>query len=445
MQSTFDQGLQGPVHSGRRRFGRLVGGSAFVRGAGVLFSAQILSRLARLGTTLAVARLLAPEHFGVVAIAMATHEMALVIARFATSPALVRCEQDQLSASCRAAWTLNWSIGIGLFVAQALAAIPIALLYRSPEVAAPIMVLALTYLLLPLGAVHQGLTLRRGDMKSVADAEVRQAVCDATLSIALALCGFGLWSLILPKLLVVPLWIRVHRRASPWRPSGFSLEGAGDLARFGGGVVGVELLNTLRHNIDYLLVGLALGVEALGLYFFAFNAGLGITRGLLTALNSALLPSLCRGEPAGMNRRFLEGGALTLGIVTCWVALQTGFASLYVPIVFGDRWVTDGALPVLVLIALCGIPMAIIESCAQYLRARGLAARDLRWNGLYSIGFTLAVVAGLPWGVVGVASAVLLVNVINLPLYLHFNIAPVLSRQGTDRPDEKTENPRSLP
>ena len=420
--------------------------AAFLRGASWLFSAQLVARVARLGTTLVVARLLVPEQFGVVAVAMTVHELAMVVARFATVPALVRCEEAELDVALRSAWTLNWLLGAALFALQCAIAVPVARAYGSPEIAAPVAVLALSYLLLPLGAVNAALSLRRGDMRPVADAEVRQAVGDMALSVALALAGCGLWSLILPKLAVVPLWIRVHRRASPWRADGFSLAGAGPLARFGAGVVGVEALGVLRHSIDYLLIGLALGVEALGLYFFAFNAGLGITRGLLSALAAALLPDLCRGDRAraAVNARFVRAATLIVGIVGLWVLFQTLFAHLYVPLVFGRHWAEAGAVPLLVLIGLCGVPMALTESGSQYLRAWGFAGRDLAWNAGYSLAFALAVALGLEWGTTGVACAVLAVNLANAPLYLALNVAPVYRRDTdgappTDRRPKPTE------
>ena len=422
---------------------RIGASGAFLRGAGWLFSAQLLARVARLGTTLVVARLLVPEQFGVVAIAMTVYELVMVIARFATTPAIVKVEDDALERSCRAAWALNWTVGVALFLVQCAVAVPVARAYDAPGLAAPIVVLALSYLILPLGAVNAALTLRRGDMRPVADAEVRQALGDMALSVALAVSGFGLWSLILPKLLVVPLWIAVHRRASPWRADRFSLEGAAPLVRFGTGVVGVEALGVLRHSVDYLLIGFALGVEALGLYFFAFNAGLGITRGLVGALTVALLPDLCRGDRAraAVNARFVRGTVLITGIVGLWVVFQVLFAEAYVPLVFGAHWVEAGAVPLLVVIALCGVPAALTESGTQYLRARGEAGRDLAWNGVYSLAFTLAVALGLLWGVEGVAWAVLAVTALNAPLHLVLNVGPVYRRD----PDAPGATPVSLP
>lgn len=412
----------------------------FLIGASWLFSAQIVSRVARLATTLVVARVLSPEHFGIVAIALTVNEFAMVISRFGTSTALIKSDDKSLDHNCRSAWSLNWIIGITLLVLQCFLAYPIATLYSEPGIAAPIMALAAVYLLLPMGAVNQALTARRGDMKTIAKAEVWQAIVDAFLTVSMAFAGFGIWALILPKILVVPIWIYVHHKASPWSDRKFQLKGSSALLNFGICVAGTEILTVIRHSIDYILIGLFLGIEALGIYFFAFNAGLGITKSLLTAMCNALLPTLCRvSHDKDVQRRdFMRAVSLIMLLISTWVALQVALASWYVPLIFGAKWVDNGALPILVIICLCGIPLALTETCSQYMRARGVPNRDFYWNIAYTLVFAASVCIGIQWGITGVAYAILGASLINMPIYYHMNVKPILRATGS------TEAPSSF-
>ena len=415
-----------------------------LRGVGWLLIAQLLGRVARLATTLTVARLLAPEHFGVAAIALATHELAGVIARFATTPAIVRCAEDSLEAHCRAADVLNRRIGIALFVGQCLVAVPIATRYGEAELVGTIATLSLVYLLLPFGAVHFARTFRRQDLRTVAKAEVLQAVVDTVLTVAFAVAGAGVWALVVPKVLVVFPWIAMHRRASPWTSGTASSDvSPRDLLGFGGRVMGVEVLGILRHNLDYLIVGATLGVQALGVYFFAFNAGLGIARGLTAALNGALFPNLCEGDraPAAVNARFRDGLGLSALVLVPWVTLQIWAAPHYVPLVFGERWVALGAVPVLQLICVAALPIAFVEAGAQYLRARGMPERDLRWHLPFTLAFGVAVAVGAGGGLEAVALAVLGAHLLNLPLYYIFNILPA----SRERSREPVPSPEKAP
>ena len=403
-----------------------------------LFAAQLLSRISRLMTTLVVARLLSPEHFGLVAIALATNELANVVARFGSTAALVQCDSKVLQERCKTAWSINWVLGIGLFLIQCGVAIPVAHWYDSPELVMPIVVLALSYLLLPLAQVNVALTLRRNDMRSVAKAEVLQSIADMLLTVTLAFAGFGLWALILPKVVVIPIWIYIHKTVSPWKPTGFSLFNYKPLLAFSYRVMGVEVLNVVRHNIDYILIGAFLGIEALGIYFFAFNAGLGITKGVITALSNALYPNLCEQQRSldAINSRFRQGLKVIGLVVVAVVALQTSLAEYYVPIVFGTKWVDYGALPILITICLSAVPIAFVEAGSQYLRARGLPQRDLRWHLPFTVVFTLAILIGAQWGIEQVAIAILIVHLINLPFYYLFNLVPAM-RDHSDIQENK--------
>lgn len=406
-----------------------IAGDSFLRGAGWLGLAQIAGRVCRLLTTLIVARVLAPEHFGLAAIALATNEIAHLIARFGTSSCIIQCKQDLLERYCNNAYYLNWAIGLGLFSIQALSAFPIAAWYDRPDLVLPICVLACTYLLMPLGELHCALNQRNGDMDALARGDIFQAAGDTVLTIILALSGFGVWALILPKVLVVPLWIIPQRRKvkfTPKWPKDWS--SAGTILSFSRRVLGVELLTVFRLNIDVILVGSVLGVQVLGVYFFALNAGLGITRSLLGALTRSLFPNLCQGQGCvdELNRRFVRGLKIILAIIIPWVIFQCITAQWYVPIIFGQKWVDFGAIPLLIIFCAVGIPMACNEACTQYLRARGLPQIDLKWYFPFTLMYLIAIAVGINWGALGVAVSVLLVYVVNVPLYYLCNIRPLL-------------------
>lgn len=407
----------------------------FLRGAGWLGLAQVVGRMCRLLTTLIVARVLAPEHFGLAAIALASNEIAHIVARFGTSACIVQCKEELLERYCHKAYYLNWAIGIGLFVIQAALAYPIAMWYDRPELILPICVLGLTYLLMPLGELHCALNQRNGDMDALAVGDVCQAAGDTVLTIILALTGFGVWALILPKVVVVPLWIIPQRRKVTFKavwPKDWS--GTRTIVSFGRRVLGVELLTVFRLNIDVILVGSFLGIQALGIYFFALNAGLGITRSLLGALNGALFPNLCQnsGNTKELNRRFIRGLKIILAIIVPWVIFQASLANWYVPIVFGQKWVDFGALPILIAFCAVGIPMAFNDAGSQYLRARGLPEVDLKWYLPFTLMYVSAIAVGINWGALGVALSVFAVYAINVPLYYFANIRPLLNEDTSD-------------
>jgi len=417
--------------SGLQRIRDKVASDAFLSGAGWLGMAQVIGRIFRLLTTLIVARLMTPEYFGLAAIALASNEIAHVVARFGTSAYIVQCSPEQLERHKHIANVLNWAIGISLFIIQCLLAWPIATWYGAPELVWPICVLALSYLMMPFGELHGALNQRNNRLDALAKGDIYQAIGDAMLTILLAVTGFGVWALILPKVLVVPLWVIPQRLCAQYHaqwPKHW--DSTRNIIRFGRQVLGVELLTIFRTNIDVLIVGSLLGVHALGVYFFAMNAGLGITRSLLSALSRALYAYLCgnsdhngeQNSATALQHRFKRGLVLTFLIVVPWVFLQASTAHWYVPIVFGTQWVEHGAVPILILFCLAGIPLAFNESASQLIRASGRPGADLRWYVPFTVLYTLALLIGVRWGIMGAAMSVLIVYFINAPIYYWVNV-----------------------
>ena len=125
--------------------------------------------------------------------------------------------------------------------------------------------------------------------------------------IALALTGCGAWSIILPRLVTVPVWVVAVRLQQTWvRNSTAGMIPLAEMLRFALPVIGSEMLTAARVNIDKILVWSILGVEALGIYFFAFNAGIGLSLSLTSALSYSLYPELAKlaAEPRRMLKRF---------------------------------------------------------------------------------------------------------------------------------------------
>jgi len=407
-----------------RKLKNRIASDAFLSGAGWLAIAQVIGRIFRLLTTLVVARLMTPEYFGLAAIALASNELAHVIARFGTSAYVVQANDAQLENTKHIANVLNWAIGLVLFTLQCVAAYPIALWYDAPEAFWLICVLALSYLIMPFGELHAALNQRNNNLDALAKGDIYQAIGDSVLTIIMAVSGMGVWALIIPKVLVVPLWIIPQRRRvsyTPKWPKDWAL--TGKIMSFSRQVLGVELLTIFRTNIDVFIVGTVLGVNALGVYFFAMNAGLGITKSLISALSRALYSYLCGNtDNRSIQQRFHRGLFLTLLIVVPWVALQSFTAQWYVPIIFGSQWVEHGAVPILIIFCLAGIPLLFSESASQFLRASNQTAKDLRWYLPFTVVYTLALFIGVNWGIKGAALAVLTLYIINVPTYYWFNL-----------------------
>ncbi len=385
----------------------------FVQNVGWLTLSMLATRVLRLAITVVVARTFTPLEYGQIALIFTAHEIIGLFMQRCTQVKLIQAPGQQLGALCRTTYTLNWLLGAGLLVAQCLTGFAVATFYDAPELWLPISLLGVSHLLLPTAMVQAALNVRAGKLQLVAKIEVAQTVAEAAGTLLLIAAGMGIWSLVIPKILAPLLWIYGHRAQNSWR---FDKTVAGTswpaILRYSGNLLMVDGLHVVRQNLDYLLIGYFLGIEALGLYFFAFNAGLGIATTFANAINSALLPHLCNADgdssDAGRNHRYRAGILMITIVVGSLVFVQAAAAPFYVPLIFGESWADAGSVPLIVLLCLTALPKTLFEAGSQYLRALDRPTADLKCHVWLTLMLVTAVTASVPFGLWAVALATLI-------------------------------------
>ncbi|ABV37556.1 polysaccharide biosynthesis protein [Shewanella sediminis HAW-EB3] len=423
-----------------------------------LGSAQVLGRIVRLASSIILARLLTPEVFGQVAIILACFELICTPTRRITSAALIKMDDDSLFASLPNANRTNWIAAITAFVAMSLLSWPLAFFNQDSTLIAPMILMATSYLLLPFGMLYAAINLRANNMRRVGRAILWQTITDGILTAILALSGLGIWAIILPKVLVIFVWIAIHRYHNPLfqaqsltKPDQAKPRSAWTITqmlRFGSQVGLSDFSITLRQNIDYLLVGYFLGIEALGIYFFAFNTSLGISLGIIQSYGTALYSHLCDKSNQAwdsmeveLQKRYVHSLKLILKITVPVIALQSILAPIYLPFVYGSHWIEAGALPVFVLLCLSGLVRPIGEATSQLLISIG----ESRLNLSFNLGFTLLLAITISvcsqWGLTAIALGILVIHLIAMPafnLYIHHFI--LSSRKGAKQDQLKGFN-----
>lgn len=401
------------VHALRR-----LRGNIFLRNLSSMGASQIVTRVSRLLTTIVLARSLRPEDYGLAAIVLTVYEIVAIFTRNGINARVVQAAPQDVERVARTAYWLTWIVCGALVLLQAAAAVPVSLLYHAPRIALPVALMGLIYLVTPLCNIQTAFMLREGRLGRIALAGLLQVTADNILTAILALCGLGMWAIVLPKLCVAPIWLVMTRRGHPWRMrGGFTLSGWRDIARFARAVLGVELLTTVQANIDNLIVGYRLGATALGTYYFAFNAGLGISLGLITAFSVAVFPHLCAaaGNPADLAARFLRTRRIVALVTMPLILAQAALAPFYVPLVFGAKW--HGAVPALMLICLSALPRPAASVASQLLKAAGRPDIELRWQFAITLLLVAALFLGTVFGILGVACAVLAVQGVSLSAF----------------------------
>lgn len=392
--------------------------SGLARNVMWMLMAEGSARVTRIAAALALAYALAPAAFGAAALVMTIAEFMRTPTRNGVLQAIIRADEAALGGVIASATRINWVVHAGLAMVQIALAYPLANWMGAPEIALPLIVLSGIFALYPMVFGRVALLHRAGRMKPVAGL---MAACLSLANIAtalLALAGFGIWSVVVPRLLSAALWVMLARRLHP-APAPYSGPAAGwrEIFSYGQAILGAELLKSARSSFDKILVGKLLGMEALGIYAFAFNAGLGLSQSLLKGFADAVFPYLCASGRTGDIRQDARKVMLaSFAAAALLFGLQAALAPIYVPLLFGPRW--EMAVPVLAILCLSAITRPLWEVTAQVLRAEGQPGVELRWSVLLTVCVLAAVAIGaLVGGTFGAGCGVLLASLIIEPIF----------------------------
>ncbi|MFV0644121.1 MAG: oligosaccharide flippase family protein [Sphingomonadaceae bacterium] len=367
---------------------------AMLAGLGAYASAEAANRVVRLCAVFVIARHLDSGLLGSAALALSLFEIMRALTNAGIGQRIITASAQELEAICRTAHMLFWRICLGVAALQLALATMLFFISGQSEAAMMLAVLSLVYLVMPPGLVPVFLVMRSGKLGTTARISATQSMLDHILTMVLVLAWPGSWAIILPKLLTAPVWTMLARKAHRWEYDGtIAPAPVREFSAYAAGILGSEILGAVRLQGDKILIAALLGNSALGLYYFAFNAGLGITQTLTGAFNTVLLPHLCLAK-AGTERTRRLGIALIISLCALvpLVAIQVFLAPWYVPILFGAHW-QNAARP-LAMLAMAGIPLLCASALGAHFRANSKPVNEAWLNS----AATLAALALLALG-----------------------------------------------
>lgn len=366
----------------------------------------------------AMARLLVPEHFGIVALAGVFVAAGQVVLQQGLPDAVIRTV-DATAAHFATAFWCNTAFGSALAGLLALLALPAAAAFAEPELAPVLAALALGLPLSGAAAVLQAKLVRRMAFKAVALRTLIATTAGGSVGLGLALLGAGAWALVGLQLTSAVAGLAVLLIMDPWRPRWLvERRLASELVRFALPVMGTHLAKFAGKKLDIAVLGLFVPATALGHYFLASRLVFALGLATYYAIFALTLPVLARLDAASPAFRRAAGQALWLTTALC---LPAGLglaltAGPLVPFVFGVVWAPSTAP--LAILAAFSIFYALGLIAGQIMVAAGRPALFLRLTLINTALFLAMVAAAAPHGLAMAALAGCLANVVMLPAYL---------------------------
>jgi O-antigen/teichoic acid export membrane protein len=306
-----------------------------------------LGKLLNIITVSILAHLLAPEYFGLVALATLTIDYLSVLNDLGLGSALIQRKKN-IDESANIAFTLNILAGIILTGITFIIAPYAAIFFHEPQVTPVLRWLGLTFSLSSFGSVHNVLLQRELNFRKKIIPELGSTIVKAIISISLAIAGFGVWSLVVGQLLGTSvasflLWVLL-----PWRPK-FSWNATigKELFAYGFSIMGNNAITVWEENFDYFIIGLIYNPTALGIYTLAYRLPQTLVLSILWAMTAVLFPtfSSLQDQKDALKKSFLSVLRYVELLVTPLCLGMFIAADPLIRVVFGEQWV--GSIPIL--------------------------------------------------------------------------------------------------
>lgn len=275
-------------------------------GAAWIFLAFAVLKVLGFANNVILARLLAPEQFGLVGFAMVVVGVFKLLQDLGVPAALIYSKRD-INVVGGTALTINMAAA-ALLVTIMIAASPfLARLGGDPVIGEVAAVLSLGLLFTAAGSVQRALLMKELAFRRKFLPDVVAVILEGIVAATLALLGFGVWSLVAGYLTLTLTETLLLWLVSPIRPAPrFDRAIARDLVGYGKHVSFSSVLGSSANNVDYLIIGASLGSFSLGIYTMAFLiAGLphsAISQVVKTAMFPAY--SRLRDDITGLTRLF---------------------------------------------------------------------------------------------------------------------------------------------
>lgn len=381
-------------------------------------TASVVGReLSRALFTVIIARLVGPEDFGIVAQAMVYIGIVGLLVDQGFSSALIQRPQIERDMP-GAVVTVNLAVGVVLMLMTIAIAPMWASFMGTPELMWVLFALSPSLFLRSAGVTFRAMLMRNMDFRKIGIADIAAAVCGGALGVLAALAGGSYWSVVVQTLAAdVTYLVVLLAFGAGWRPNrklGLLREIAGFSGRaFAAGI----LINSVSRNVDNLLVGKFQGPEALAFYGLAYRllllpvqlAGATVGAVLFPAFSKLAdnLPAL-RDELARATRALATLSLPVMGLIAA-------AAPQLVDDIFGPKW--EAAIPIAQVLALAGAVQAIyLPSTTPLVLGLGQDKLNLRYAWLTTAVATVGIVAGLPFGPLGVALGYTAATVVLVPV-----------------------------
>ena len=359
------------------------------------FAERIAAQLVSTVVTIILARILDPEHYGVISIVTVFTTICNVFVTSGFGSAIVQKKEiDDLDLDT--AFVASFVLAVAIYFFVYFMAPILGQFYEMPELVPVTRVMAFRIVLASMNTVQQANVRRQMAFKRFFVATLSGTAISAVVGIAMALNGFGVWALVGQYMTSTTIETIVMLFVGGWKPKfQFSLQRAKEIMSFGWKVLATDLVSTLGNDFRSLVVGKVFGATDLAFHDQGKRYPSLLVNNVNTAINKVMLPAYSQkqddlAELKKMLRSSIQTGAFVL------VPIMIGFAVVadtFVSLVLTDKWLA--CVPYIQIFCLSYLTRPMETSCHQAILAIGKGEVALKIIVMINIASLLSVIVAV--------------------------------------------------
>ncbi|MFH1560083.1 MAG: lipopolysaccharide biosynthesis protein [Chloroflexota bacterium] len=386
-----------------------------------VFALRGAERLLVLARVVILARILAPQDFGLLGIALLTMASLDTLSKTGFGVALLQ-KKGNITDYLDTVWTVQACRGALEAMILFLAAGYVADFFRAPAATPVLQVMAATSVI--KGLTNVGIVYFQKDLEfsKYFVWQISRSITSVGVAIALALLFRSVWALVFGVLAGDLVALFVSYAIQPYRPRvRFEIRKAKELFTFGRWVYVDSVVSFGGSQLDSAVLGRLLGPVSLGLYSMGSRMSSMLIREAERGFSTVAFPaySKLQDELPRLRLAFLRTVESTACMAFPMAVVLLLLAEDLVRVALGTEWLP--AASAMKILALAGAARSLIGINGALLKGVGRPRLDVQLNALLLAGMIAAIypLTNL-MGIAGSASAVLLAVGITLPFSFRY-------------------------
>jgi len=342
-------------------------------------------------------KLMSISEFGLVGMITTIVVFAQILLDLGFGSAVIQKEEVSARVLSSLFW-INVVVGVGLFMLLFLFSPLIATYFHRGELIELIRILAVMFLIAPVGQQCQYLLQKDLRFNLLGAIEVGTTFISFLTLVILILTispiyAFVISQVVLNSLKGILYFICYQKK---WRPSFvFDLSECKEYMAFGAFQLASRLVNRMGSNLDVILIGRFMGAEALGIYNLAYQIVTIPVLKINPIITRVAFPVFSKSH---QNQVLLTDGFLHMTKLLSLVSFPilmglTAVSNVFILTIFGQKWLD--AVPIVQIMAVVGILRVLMNPNGSVILAKGKANIAFYWDAgvliLYGVSLWLAV------------------------------------------------------